>query len=476
MPGLITAGRVPYPHQEAGARFLIDRPGAVLADEQGVGKTDTAVHAVIQAGLWPCLVVCPANVRVIWERVFGALAPWVKVVLPGSMAATGQGDVAIVSFNRLAEWHAGLASRSFAVLIVDEAHLIRNAGELRAADKRALEWSVKNGLYHSMHRTEAVLELSRGIGIVWALTGTPILSRPVQLFNILRLIGHPLARSFAAYAERYCAGGKTIYGVEASGASRPTELRAATASVILRRRKADVLTLPPKEVVRLEIPLVGAGRHHYLTVWSDHVARAKALKSVNGFRRLTGAKAIAQPTLMREVLSNWKTPYILRHGLNRSGEGKTVLLSNFRSSLEVASRYLDGLGVEYVVYHGGTSERAKSRAVDDFAANPRKLWFLGNSVSAMVGISLTAADRLYFADMLWTSGDHEQASDRIHRIGQTRPVTIFYAVCPGTIDDLQYRLLEESRKVVSDVMEGRADQACLDHDIEEAFLDSLADL
>jgi SNF2 family DNA or RNA helicase len=129
-----------------------------------------------------------------------------------------------------------------------------------------------------------------------------------------------------------------------------------------------------------------------------------------------------------------------------------------------------------LVYHGGTSERAKSRAVDDFAANPRKLWFLGNSVSAMVGISLTAADRLYFADMLWTSGDHEQASDRIHRIGQTRPVTIFYGVCPGTIDDLQYRLLEESRKVVSDVMEGRADQACLDHDIEEAFLDSLADL
>src|SRR5271165_1368421 len=70
-----------------------------------------------------------------------------------------------------------------------------------------------------------------GIGVVWALTGTPILSRPVQLFNILRLIRHPLARNFAAYAERYCAGGKTIYGVEASGASRPTELRAATASV-----------------------------------------------------------------------------------------------------------------------------------------------------------------------------------------------------------------------------------------------------
>lgn len=76
--GLITTGRAPYSHQEAGARFLRDRPGAVLADEQGVGKTDTAVHAVIQAGLWPCLVVCPANVRVIWERVFGAVAPWVR--------------------------------------------------------------------------------------------------------------------------------------------------------------------------------------------------------------------------------------------------------------------------------------------------------------------------------------------------------------------------------------------------------------
>jgi SNF2 family DNA or RNA helicase len=143
--------------------------------------------------------------------------------------------------------------------------------------------------------------------------------------------------------------------------------------VILRRRKADVLTLPPQEVVRLEIPLVGEDRERYLTVWSDHVARAKALKSVNGFRRLTGAKAIAQPTFMWEVLSNCKTPYILRYGLNRSGPGRTVNLSNFRSSLEVASRYLDGLGVEYVLYHGGTRERAKSKAADEFAVNPRKL-------------------------------------------------------------------------------------------------------
>ena len=139
------------------------------------------MHAVVQAGFWPCLVVCPANLRVIWERVFGAVAPWVKVVLPGSMVAIGQGDVVIVAFNRLAEWHAGLAARRFAVLIVDEAHLIRNAGELRAAERRALEWSVQNGLHHSMHQTEAVLEISKGIPVISALTGTPILSRPVQL-------------------------------------------------------------------------------------------------------------------------------------------------------------------------------------------------------------------------------------------------------------------------------------------------------
>jgi SWI/SNF-related matrix-associated actin-dependent regulator 1 of chromatin subfamily A len=92
----------------------------------------------------------------------------------------------------------------------------------------------------------------------------------------------------------------------------------------------------------------------------------------------------------------------------------------------------------------------------------------------MVGISLTAADRLYFGDMFFTSGDHDQAGDRIHRIGQTQPVTVYYGVCPGTIDDLQYRLLEESRKVVSDVMDRGADERWLGHDIEDTFLDSLA--
>jgi SNF2 family DNA or RNA helicase len=177
---------------------------------------------------------------------------------------------------------------------------------------------------------------------------------------------------------------------------------------------------------------------------------------------------------MREVLSNAKTAYILGHGLSRPGVGKTVFLSNFRSSLELASRYLDRAGVEYVVYHGGMSEKAKSKAIDAFAADARKRWFLGNSVSAMVGISLTAADRLYFGDMFFTSGDHDQAADRIHRIGQTQPVIVYYSVCPGTIDDLQYRLLEESRKVVSDVMDGGADERWLAHDLADTFLASLA--
>jgi len=96
-----------------GARFLMERPGAILADEQGVGKTDAAVHAVVRGGMWPCLVVCPANVRVVWERVFRAVAPGVKVVLPGNINGITQGEVVIVSFNRLAEWHAGLVARPF---------------------------------------------------------------------------------------------------------------------------------------------------------------------------------------------------------------------------------------------------------------------------------------------------------------------------------------------------------------------------
>jgi hypothetical protein len=89
--GLITTGRVPYPHQEAGARFLMERPGAVLADEQGVGKTDTAVHAVVQAGFWPCLVVCPANVRVIWERVLGAWRRGLRWCCRGLWLRLGKG-------------------------------------------------------------------------------------------------------------------------------------------------------------------------------------------------------------------------------------------------------------------------------------------------------------------------------------------------------------------------------------------------
>jgi hypothetical protein len=120
------------------------------------------------------------------------------------------------------------------------------------------------------------------------------------------------------------------------------------------------------------------------------------------------------------------------------------------------------------------SEKAKSKALDAFAAGAQKHWFLGPQFRRWWGLVKAPRTGLSLGEMFFTLGIMEQAADRIHSINQKQPVTVYYGVCPGTIDDLQYRLVEESRKVLSDIIGGEADVRRLSNEIADKFLESLA--
>lgn len=432
-----------YPHQVEGVHFLARNAGAILADEMGLGKSHTVAATIASENLTPCLIVCPTRLRFFWERVFRDINPGLLVVSPRTEEEIG-GDVVLVGYNRLAEWYQSLSSYGFVSLVADEAHLAHNRGALNDATRQAFDWSTRHGLVKSLHRTEALLELSRSIRRITAVTGTPIMRRREQLFNLLRLIRHPLGRSRETFAMRYCGGVRTVHGIEAGGASNDDELLALLRDCVLARRKADVLRLPPKEYVRLEIGLSPEWISRYQSSWPDYHARASSVRSLNALRRLDGAKALTKYTILREMASRAKVESLLAHGQSRPTP-RNVLFSHFRSTLEAASALLRGHNIGHVLYHGGMSDSASVRAVDRFQSDDTCHWFLGNTDAAMVGLTLTAADRVYFSDFCWSAAEHDQAADRIHRIGQTRPVSIYFGVASSTLDELHYRLVEETK-------------------------------
>lgn len=230
-----------YAHQRSGIAFLLSRRRAILADDMGLGKTRQAIVAVREAAPeGPLLVVCPAGVKLGWEREIR--------VVEGVDASVGVVDGrtppeagvrwTVVNFDLLSRYERELGRVRWAGIVVDEAHYIKN----------------RSG------RSAQVLRLVGADGerepqAVYLLTGTPMTNRPRDLFNLLRAVRHPLARSFSSFARRYCGAVNNGYGLDTRGASNVEELARIVSGVMLRRAKSEALDLPPKTRTWLPVEL-----------------------------------------------------------------------------------------------------------------------------------------------------------------------------------------------------------------------------
>jgi SWI/SNF-related matrix-associated actin-dependent regulator 1 of chromatin subfamily A len=219
-----------FPHQVEGVAFLLGRRRAILADDMGLGKTRQSITAVREASPdGPWLVVCPASVKGNWAREIAAVRSDdpVAIVGPGPVPASAFRGWVIVNYDILARHVDALRALAWAGLVFDEAHYLKNHTSQRSRMARQL-------VEHASAAT------------VHCLTGTPVTNRPRDLFPLLQVVGHPMARSFLSFAKRYCAAEHNGYGWVTDGASNLDELRVQLHGVMLRRTKDEVLDLPPK--------------------------------------------------------------------------------------------------------------------------------------------------------------------------------------------------------------------------------------
>ncbi|MFZ0671137.1 MAG: SNF2-related protein, partial [Pseudolabrys sp.] len=258
-----------YPHQSDGVSFLISKGRAILGDDMGLGKTRQAIVGMqIAAPTGMILVVCPASLKLNWRREIRMVDPPAKIEVLG-VADGAQADPrwVIVNYDLLARNAERLHGIQWAGVILDEAHFIKNNSQRTSHCLKLL--GVSN------NAREPVIGPRR----VYLLTGTPLTNRPRDLFNLLRCVGHPAARSFLSFAKRYCDAYKNDYGWVTTGASNLEELNLLMKEVMLRRKKDEVLDLPPK--IRSWVPLA--------------IENEAAIKAQRSFAQWFAASDASQP-------------------------------------------------------------------------------------------------------------------------------------------------------------------------------------
>lgn len=433
-----------FPHQELAIKFLLKRDKSILSDDMGLGKTKSSIAAALLSGSEKILVVCPANAKINWFREITEYIDeeMVTIVKSGYWRPK---VFTIINYDILNRFHeiqdkrkkeeakSYINEENFDLMIVDEAHMIKNKDTIRG---------------------KIVAQIGENIPKVWLLTGTPIANRPMDYYNLLKVCRVPVTDNFQHFAYRYCAAksfnkklksGKIKKIWLTDGASNLEELHQKTKNYILRRKKEDHLDLPPKIVSPFYLEL--DNRKGYENAFEDYV---NWLKSEG--RKLGPARQMVEMIVLRKFISEEKIPFttdMVRNFLEQSEDKKIIIFTVFTESLK---KLKEEFGDIAVCHNGEMSDKEKQRSIDRFQNEPGVRVFIGNIISAGSAITLTASDTTIFHDMDFSPSNHQQAEDRNYRISQDKTVNVYYPVFEGTIEEKIYEILQKKKEIISKIM------------------------
>jgi SNF2 family DNA or RNA helicase len=446
------------PFQKAGIVYGSNREVTIIGDEMGLGKTIQALGIVnADQTVKSVLVICPASLRLNWQR---EAERW--LVRPMSIGIANQTfpetDLVIINYDILRKHREALRSRTWDLLVVDECHYLKNPKTIRTIEVLG-KWHRDPQLALSPIPARRRLYL----------TGTPIVNRPIELWPILHSTGRPEWRNWRAYVERFCDGEQTRWGWDVKGASNLGELQEILRSTIMvRRLKKDVLTdLPAKRRQVIELPANGAldvvrsenaawrQREAVLEALQTAVELAKASEDQADYEAAVQALregymvAFTEMSALRHETARAKVPYVVEHVLEAvDSSGKVVLFGHHKDVLHAINDGLREGGIETVLLTGDMTAVERQESVDRFQTDDDVKVFIGTIGAAGVGITLTAASHVVFAELDWVPGNMSQAEDRCHRIGQSESVLVQHLVLEDSLDARIAKTIVEKQDVI----------------------------
>ena len=420
--------------------------GGCLADEMGLGKTIQAIALLLhRAAEGPALIVAPTSVVPNWIDEIGRFAPTLRVrTFMGSARAReleglGEFDVLVTSYTVLPLDIDDLAKIDFATAVLDEAQTIKNAGTLRA---------------RAAGRLRARLRI--------ATTGTPIENRLDDLHSIFTFLNPGLLGTAQGFQTRFARPIERDRDPRSRGL-----LRRVVAPFVLRRTKTQVVPeLPARTEVTLRVPLEMEEMAIYEVIREEALAelarevRGERAKAAGRFRILAAIMRLRQAASnARLVLPDATAPSAKLAALGEllddllPNQHKVLIFSQFVSHLALVKEMLEARGVRYQYLDGSTPMAARKVAVDGFQKGEGEVFLISLKAGGF-GLNLTAADYVVHMDPWWNPAVEDQASDRAHRIGQARPVTIYRLVARDTIEDRILGLHHRKRELAAGILEG----------------------
>ncbi|HEY4240532.1 MAG TPA: DEAD/DEAH box helicase [Kofleriaceae bacterium] len=422
--------------------------GACLADDMGLGKTVQAIALLLdRAKLGPALVLAPTSVAFNWIAELKRFAPDLRPTLYSEatdraalIGGAGKKDVIVASYGLLVRDAEILSARGFATLILDEAQAIKNAQTRRAKAARLL---------HADFRL--------------AMSGTPFENHLGELWSVYATIFPGLFGSWDAFRDRFA-----IPIEKGKSADARASLSRVLRPVLLRRTKSEVAReLPPRTEIVVPIALSTAERAMYEDARLAAVAelepkrygnkRDDAKRRFQVLAALTRLRLLASHPRLHDPASEVPSSKLARavellEELRAEGH-RALVFSQFTSHLAIVREALVAAGFELLYLDGSTPAGARGKLISEFQAGKADA-FLISLKAGGTGINLTAADYVLHLDPWWNPAVEDQATDRAHRIGQTRPVTVYRLVAHETIEEKILELHADKRALVSGVLDG----------------------
>jgi hypothetical protein len=425
--------------------------GACLADDMGLGKTVQAIAVMLsRAEEGPVLVVAPTSVCPNWGQEIARFAPTLTVHTfagvadrAAVVAGLGAGDVLVCSYGLLGEYVTG---REWNMIVLDEAQAIKNAETKRAQTVQSLR-----------------------AGFRLALTGTPVENYLDELWSLFNFVNPGVLGSRESFGKRFAGPierGRDPHARQA--------LRALIRPFLLRRTKALVLSeLPPRTEQTLNVEMGEAERAFYEAMRQRSLERISAMTGPKGSKKI---QILAEITRLRRACCN---PALIDAGAGiPSGKlaafmelveelirnkHRALVFSQFVGHLDLVRAALDAAKIRYEYLDGSTPAPEREKRVASFQKGSADL-FLISLRAGGTGLNLTAADYVVHLDPWWNPAVEDQASDRAHRIGQERPVTIYRLVMQDSIEERILAMHRDKRDLATDLLDGTETTARLDED------------
>lgn len=441
----------PYEYQKEGIAYALEHKRCIMGDEPGLGKTAQAIGTMTASGAFPALVICPASLKVNWQREFKKFGGVEAVILDDSNRSVWQNF--LTTRNQRGEPLAQVVITNYESL---KKYFVRRIKSQSRFTLKSVEFDERVDVFRSViidesHKCKSrqtqqakfCQGIARGKEFVLELTGTPVVNNNEDL--IQQLVIMERLDDFGGYkmfVERYCAG--------QNKSSHLKELNyKLNQFCFFRRQKKDVLKWLPDKTRSYLVTDID-NRKEYVAAEQDVIRYLKYWKAADDdkIQRAIRGAIMVKMNILKQISAKGKTRNAIDIIHNTIDGGEKLIVFCFLKQVvaELKEEFRDAVTVT-----GDDNDQQKQYAVDKFQGDPNCRLIILNYRSGGTGLTLTAASNVLFVEFPWTYSDCCQAEDRAHRNGQKNAVTCTYLLGKDTIDEYMYNIIQTKKDIANGV-------------------------